>query len=107
MSKSTTNNSTNEISSTLFPLSPLPAKKVEASFTSPNLSSFGGLFLMRECEKEMGFISSLRHCIVDSRFPVLMQHTYTEMLTQRVFQIAAGYEDADDCDLLREDSVLK
>lgn len=55
----------------------------------------------------MGFISSLRHCIVDSRFPVLMQHTYTEMLTQRVFQIAAGYEDADDCDLLREDSVLK
>ena len=29
------------------------------------------------------------------------------MLTQRIFQIAAGYEDADDCDLLRNDSILK
>lgn len=29
------------------------------------------------------------------------------MLTQRMFQIAAGYEDADDCDALRHDSMLK
>lgn len=29
------------------------------------------------------------------------------MVTQRVFQIAAGYEDADDCDALRHDSMLK
>ena len=107
MSKSTINNSTNQIQGTLFPLSSLQSKKVEASFTSPDLSSFGGLLLMRECEKEIGFISSLRRCIVDSRSPLLIQHTYTEMLTQRIFQIAAGYEDADDCDLLREDSVLK
>lgn len=64
--------------------------------------------LVRECEKEIGFIgSSLYACIVDTRSPLLIQHTYADMLTQRIFQIVAGYEDADDCDLLRNDSVLK
>lgn len=59
MSKSTINNSTNQIQVTLFPLFSLQSKKVEVSFTSPDLSSFGGLLLMRECEKGIGFISSL------------------------------------------------
>ena len=71
------------------------------------LSSQGGLLLMREFEQRTGFIHRLSSCLEDTRCPYLIQHSYEEMLRQRIFQIAAGYEDADDCDLLRDDSLLK
>ena len=43
----------------------------------------------------------------DTRNPYLIHHTYEEMFLQRICQISCGYEDADDCDLLRNDSILK
>ncbi|MBS3742501.1 MAG: transposase, partial [Candidatus Cloacimonetes bacterium] len=39
--------------------------------------------------------------------PWYIDHTMKELLTQRIFQIAAGYEDGDDCDDLRGDTVFK
>ncbi len=63
--------------------------------------------MLREFEHRVGFIDRLNGCIRDERSPLLIRHTYKEMLTRRVFQITFGYEDADDCDLLRDDSVLK
>jgi hypothetical protein len=77
------------------------------SFTAPDLSSEGGLLLLREFEERVGFINRLNNCLEDTRTAYLVRHSYKEMLTQRVFQIACGYEDADDCDLLRDDSLLK
>ncbi|GHS95106.1 IS1380 family transposase [Bacteroidia bacterium] len=99
------NDTTNE--QTLFCLSSVQGKAVEASFTAPDLSTMGGLVLMNEHEKQNGFLQSLTDCITDNRSQFLVQHPYYEMIRQRVFQIAAGYEDADDCDLLRDDSLLK
>ena len=49
----------------------------------------------------------LTHQIVEWRNPKLIDHSIKEMVTQRVLQIAAGYEDADDCDVLRNDSMMK
>jgi hypothetical protein len=91
----------------LFSLSPVCGKAIELSFTSPDLSSQGGLLLLREYEQQRGFIQSICGHIEDHRCSGLVQHSYQEMLTQRIFQIASGCEDADDCDLLRKDSVLK
>ena len=91
----------------LFSLSPVSTKPVELSFTAPDLSSQGGLLLLREYEHQRGFIHSLCSHIEDHRRPYLVQHQYEEMLNQRIFQIASGNEDADDCDLLRRDSILK
>jgi hypothetical protein len=103
-------NSKNETPTTLqelFSLTPIAGKRVEVSFSAPDLSSQGGLLLMRECEQHQGFTRSMCNHIDDQRCSYLVQHSYHEMITQRVFQIAAGYEDADDCDLLRKDSILK
>ena len=103
--KNTATNSNNE--HLLFNLAPIMGKKVELSFTSPDISSDGGLLLLKECESRIGIIKSITSCLTDARNPAYIRHTYEEMITQRVFQIAAGYEDADDCDSLKSDNILK
>ena len=51
----------------LFPLSPIKGKKISASFSSPDLSSCGGLMLVREAEKDCDIISRIASCIKDNR----------------------------------------
>ena len=87
----------------LFSLSAVSGKPVKFSFTATDLSSQGGLLFLREYERHRNFIRSLCSHIEDTRTSYLVKHTYYEMITQRIFQIAAGYEDAGDCDLLRKD----
>jgi hypothetical protein len=82
-------------------------KPVEVSFTAPDMSSFGGLHLLHGVNLRQGFLARLASHIVEWRNKDLIVHGLDEMLTQRVFQIIAGYEDADDCDALRHDSMLK
>jgi hypothetical protein len=55
----------------------------------------------------MGLIDRISSCITDNRDQRYVDHTIKEMLTQRVFQIAAGYEDCNDCNDLREDMIFK
>jgi hypothetical protein len=88
----------------LFPLS---GKPVELSFTGDQISSDGGLLLLREVENRLGLIDRISTCIADERDRRYIDHTVKEMLIQRVFQIAAGYEDCNDCDALRDDMIFK
>jgi len=82
----------------LFEVMPLDKKPIELSFISEEVSSDGGLLLLREVENQIGIISALTDCIDDTRHPGYIQHTVGSMLTRRIFQIAAGYEDANDSD---------
>ena len=82
-------------------------KKVEMSFSAPELSSLGGLSLLTKSAKNSDFLNRLSCQIKDWRNPDLIIHTMQDLVRQRVLQIAAGYEDADDCDLLRHDPMLK
>ena len=107
MSKDISNPSETVLFPELFLVTPACNKAVEVSFTAPDLSPEGGLLLLREFEERVGFIGRLTNCLEDIRMPYLIRHSYKEMLTQRIFQIACGYEDADDCDLLRDDPILK
>ena len=88
----------------LFPISDKP---VALSFTGDQISSDGGLLLLREVESQLGLIDRISSCVTDDRDQRYIDHTIKEMLTQRVFQIAAGYEDCNDCDDLRDDMVFK
>jgi len=99
------NNSENSaLNLDLFPLS---GKPVELSFTGDQISSDGGLLLLREVENQLGLIDRISACITDNRDQRYIDHSIKEMLIQRVFQIAAGYEDCNDCDDLRDDMILK
>jgi hypothetical protein len=88
----------------LFPVS---NKKIELSFSGDQISSDGGLLLLREVENQLKLIDNISNCILDDRDQRYIDHTIKELLTQRVFQIAAGYEDCNDSNDLRGDMILK
>ena len=82
-------------------------KKVSVGFDGGQLSSDAGVLVLRGVEKKLGLAARLASCIRDRRNPELIEHTLEEMLRLRMFAIAAGYEDADDCDSLRHDPIFK
>lgn len=82
-------------------------KKVSVAFDGGRLSSDGGVLLLREVERRLGLAERLAGCLPDRRDPSRIDHEIVEMLRLRMFLIAAGYEDADDCDSLRQDPVFK
>ncbi len=93
----------------LFPFD-LPAiggKKVTAGFDGGRLTSNAGILLLREVERRLGLAVRLAGCLTDRRDPSRIDHTLVEMLRFRMFAIAAGYEDGDDCDALRDDPAFK
>jgi hypothetical protein len=98
---------TENFSSSLFTLSPVCKKPIEIGFSAEKISSDGGLLLLREIESRSGILQSITNCIAEDRQAGYVKHSIRSMLTQRVFQIAAGYEDANDCDTLRDDMILK
>lgn len=97
-----TENSRKELS-----LFPVQGKNIELSFTGDRISSDGGLLLLRELDNQLSLLSSVSNCIRDERDHRYIDHSVKELLTQRVFQIAAGYEDCNDCNDLREDMIFK
>ena len=82
-------------------------KKVTVDFDGGIITSDAGLLLLRETERSVGIIDRLSRCIIDKRDRRYIDHTARELMAQRTFQIACGYEDADDSDSLRHDPVLK
>jgi Transposase DDE domain group 1 len=90
-----------------FDLPAVARKKVTAAFDGGLLSSDGGVLVLRDVERRLGLAARLARCLTDRRDPARTDHELIEMLRLRMFLIAAGYEDADDCDALRSDPVFK
>ena len=82
-------------------------KKVTAGFDGGLISSDGGVVLLREAERRLGLADILAGSMRDRRDPASVVHTLPAMLRFRMFAIACGYEDADDCDALRTDPLFK
>ena len=96
-----------EISTPKLDLFPVQGKNIELSFSGDRISSDGGLLLLRELDSQLNLLSSASNCIYDERDHRYIDHSVKELLRQRVFQIAAGYEDCNDCNDLREDMIFK
>ena len=92
---------------TLFNLSDFSKKPVEVKFINEQISHDGGLLLLNEVENQLGLVERLAKCINDPRHQGYVLHSIDSMMKQRVMQIAAGYEDANDCNTMREDGILK
>jgi hypothetical protein len=76
-------------------------------FDGGQLSSDAGVLLLRGAERKLGLADRLASCIREWRKPERIEHPLAEMLRLRMFAIASGYEDADDCDWLRSDPIFK
>lgn len=87
-------------------LSPVADKSLTATRDAGNLTSNGGLIVLRESADRLGLAGVIADPLPDPRNQLLVVHSYRAMVTARMMAIAAGYEDADDLDHLRTDPAL-
>jgi hypothetical protein len=79
---------------------------VEAEFSAGQVTSDGGALLLREVDRRLQMLRRVTGCFLDGRSPRLVKHQLQEMLGQRIYGLALGYEDLNDHDQLRRDPLL-
>ena len=82
------------------------SRRVEAGFTAGQVSTDGGALLLRETGRKINLAGRLAACFTDGRDGERIEHTVEEMLSQRIYALALGYEDLNDHDQLRSDPLL-
>jgi hypothetical protein len=79
---------------------------VVADFTGGTLSSDGGLPLLRQLDAGLGLTRTLAGCFCDQRDGRFVDHSIPQLLAQRIYGLALGYEDLNDHEQLRRDPLL-
>ena len=87
--------------------SPLARRQIEADFSGGHITSDAGLLLLREVDKQHRLTRRLASVLQDPRTPEMVRHKLGTMVRQRVFGVAAGYEDLNDHEALRFDQALQ
>jgi len=82
------------------------SRRVEAGFTAGQVSTDGGALLLRQADRKIDLLRRLAGCFADGRDARLIEHTVAEMLAQRIYGLALGYEDLNDHEQLRADPVF-
>ena len=82
------------------------SRRVEASFTAGQVSTDGGALLLRQADRKIDLLKRVASCFTDRRSPLLVQHQLGEMLSQRIYGLALGYEDLNDHEQLRHDPLM-
>ena len=82
------------------------SRRVEARFTAGQVSSDGGALLLRAADRKINLLQRVAQCFTDSRTPWRVEHRLPEMLAQRIYGLALGYEDLNDHEQLRSDPLL-
>lgn len=81
-------------------------REVVAEFNGGTISSDGGALLLRETDQRINLLGRFSQCFLDGRNPALIEHRIEQMLAQRVYGLALGYEDLNDHEQLRHDPLL-
>jgi Transposase DDE domain group 1 len=86
---------------------PFKRRQVRAEFSGGDVSSDGGVLLLRQLERRLGLLDRAAAMLSDPRDPERIIHSVTDMLKQRVFGLCLGYEDLNDHGELRRDVLLQ
>ena len=81
-------------------------REVIAKFNGGTITSDGGALLLKQVEAKRKIIKQFAACFTDYRAPDKIEHSVEELVAQRVYGLALGYEDLNDHDLLRRDPLL-
>lgn len=81
-------------------------REIVAGFDGGNITSDAGALLLRETEQRTRIIEQFAGCFLDHRSWRLIEHPVKDLVAQRVFGLALGYEDLNDHDDLRRDPLL-
>ena len=84
----------------------LGTRQVQADFSGGTLSSDGGVLLLRQADAALGLTPRLAECFADGRQQVYVDHSVQQLVAQRIYGLALGYEDLNDHDWLRLDPLL-
>ena len=84
----------------------LGRRKVVADFTGGTLSSDGGVLLLRQLDQGLGLSRTLARCFQDNRDLRYADHSLEQLVRQRLYALALGYEDLNDHEQLRLDPLL-
>jgi hypothetical protein len=95
-----------ECNSTYLDFSMLGSRQVLADFDGGAISSEGGALLLQKTEQITGVIRQFAACFTDHRDPRLIEHSLEQLVAQRIYALALGYEDLNDHDDLRRDPLL-
>jgi hypothetical protein len=76
-------------------------------FNGAQRSTDGGRLLLRETDRRMKLIARLGPCFADRRDASRVEHSVEEMLRQRIFSLALGYEDLNEQEQLRKDPMRR
>jgi hypothetical protein len=89
-----------------FEFQPLGRREIVADFSGGTITSDGGGQLLREVEKRTNILGRFAKCFTDHRNQDLIEHSLLDLVSQRVFAIALGYEDLNDHDELSRDQFF-
>jgi hypothetical protein len=82
------------------------SRAVVADFAGGRLTSDAGALLLRQADRRIGFLRRLAGCFTDFRLQARCDHSVEQMVAQRVYGLALGYEDLNDHDQLRHDPLM-
>jgi len=89
-----------------FGFEELGRRKIVARFDGGTITSDAGAFLLRQTDRRLNLLPRLAKCFLDGRNQDLVKHAVSEMLAQRIYGLALGYEDINDHEQLRKDPVF-
>ena len=81
-------------------------REIVARFDGGTISSDGGALLLRQTDRRLNLLPRLAACFLDGRNQKQVEHSVLEMLSQRIYGLALGYEDLNDHEQLRKDPVF-
>jgi hypothetical protein len=83
------------------------SRQVVARFDGGTITTDGGGLLLRETDRRLNLLPRLAECFLDGRSPLLVEHTVEQLVSQRIYGLALGYEDLNDHEQLRQDPLLR
>jgi hypothetical protein len=89
-----------------FAFASVGAREVVARFDGGHVVSDGGALLLGEVERQTGLLHRFAACFTDQRDPLRIEHSVEQLVKQRVYGLALGYEDLTDHERLRRDPLL-
>ncbi len=95
-----------ECTATQMEFQGLGRRRIQGAFDGGHISSDGGAVLLREVDVRLGITEKLAACFTDHRDADLIEHSVLDLVRQRVYGLALGYEDLNDHDDLKWDPLL-
>src|SRR5215470_16939582 len=95
-----------ECNQTAFPFEAHFSRQVVARFDGASMTTDGGAVLLRAVDGKIGLLKRVAVCFTDAREPERVEHALAELLAQRIYALALGYEDLNDHEELRRDPLL-